>query len=151
MWKKWNKCNTDFSFIVLHIGLTYIMRRLISCKNEEKCQSENQVSANVKLFRRIYAETATETAGNTEKPVRLPDSRHLKIEVSHGLQTAVWSLPFAVCGMPFCVFKIRVKLDATHHGKSNKNKHGGCTEVNFLFQLSSYFQMKNTKLMCYVV
>ena len=74
VWKKWNKCNTDFSFIVLHIGLTYIMRRLISCKNEEKCQSENQVSANVKLFRRIYAETATEMAGNTEKPVRLPDS-----------------------------------------------------------------------------
>ena len=74
MRKKWNKCNTDFSFIVLHIGLTYIMRRLISCKNEEKCQSENQVSANVKLFRRIYAETATETAGNTEKPVRLLDS-----------------------------------------------------------------------------
>ena len=46
-------------------------QRLISCKNKEKFPLENLVSANMKLFGRIYA--VTETDGNTEKQVRLPD------------------------------------------------------------------------------
>ena len=45
--------------------------RLISCKNKEKLPLENLVSANMKLFGRIYV--VTETDGNTEKQVRLPD------------------------------------------------------------------------------
>ena len=45
--------------------------RLISCKNKEKLPLENLVSANMKLFGHIYA--VTETDGNTEKQVRLPD------------------------------------------------------------------------------
>ena len=44
---------------------------LISCKNEEKLPLGKLVSANMKLFGRIYA--VTETDGNTEKQVRLPD------------------------------------------------------------------------------
>ena len=46
-------------------------QRLISCKNEEKFPLENLISANMKLFGRIY--TVTETDGNTEKQVRLQD------------------------------------------------------------------------------
>ena len=46
-------------------------QRLISCKNKEKFQLENLVSAHMKLFGRIYA--VTEMDGNTEKQVRLPD------------------------------------------------------------------------------
>ena len=46
-------------------------RGLISCKNKEKFQLENLVSPNMQLFGRIYA--VTETDGNTEKQVRLPD------------------------------------------------------------------------------
>ena len=46
-------------------------RRLISCKNKEKFQLETLASAKMKLFGRIYA--VTETDGNTEKQVRLPD------------------------------------------------------------------------------
>ena len=66
----------EFSFMVVCICLTYIMnrkngQRLISCKNKEKFPLENLVSANMKLFGRIYA--VTETDGNTEKQVRLPD------------------------------------------------------------------------------
>ena len=66
----------DFSFMVVYICLTYIMnrknsQRLISCKNKEKFPLENLVSANMKLFGRIYA--VTETDGNTEKQVKLPD------------------------------------------------------------------------------
>ena len=68
----------DFSFMhmVVYICLTYIMKRknsqrLISCKNKEKFPLENLVSANMKLFGRIYA--VTETDGNTEKQVKLPD------------------------------------------------------------------------------
>ena len=66
----------DFSFMVVYICLTNIMnrkdsQRLISCKNKEKFPLENLVSANMKLFGRIYA--VTETDGNTEKQVRLPD------------------------------------------------------------------------------
>ena len=66
----------DFSFMVVYICLTCIMnrkdsQRLISCKNKEKFPLENLVSANMKLFGRIYA--VTETDGNTEKQVRLPD------------------------------------------------------------------------------
>ena len=45
-------------------------QRLISCKNKEKFQLE-LVSANMKLFGRIYA--VKEMDGNTEKQVRLPD------------------------------------------------------------------------------
>ena len=68
----WSDLYNEYVFIACKITGKNT-QRLISCKNEEKCQSENLVSASVKLFRRIYAETATETAGNTEKPVRLPD------------------------------------------------------------------------------
>ena len=80
MRRKWNKIlnatQMDFSFMVVYICLTYIMnrknsQRLISCKNKEKFPLENLVSANMKLFGRIYA--VTETDGNTEKQVRLPD------------------------------------------------------------------------------
>ena len=46
-------------------------QRLISCKNKEKFPLENLISANMKLFGRIYA--VTETDGNTEKQVRLQD------------------------------------------------------------------------------
>ena len=46
-------------------------QRLISRKNEEKLPLGKLVSANMKLFGRIYA--VTETDGNTEKQVRLPD------------------------------------------------------------------------------
>ena len=82
MYRKWNKIlnatQMDFSFMhmVVYICLTYIMnrknsQRLISCKNKEKFPLENLVSANMKLFGRIYA--VTETDGNTEKQVKLPD------------------------------------------------------------------------------
>ena len=82
MCRKWNKIlnatQMDFSFMhmVVYICLTYIMnrknsQRLISCKNKEKFPLENLVSANMKLFGRIYA--VTETDGNTEKQVKLPD------------------------------------------------------------------------------
>ena len=46
-------------------------QRLISCKNKEKFPLENLISANMKLFGRIYA--VTEKDGNTEKQVRLQD------------------------------------------------------------------------------
>ena len=46
-------------------------QRLISCKNKEKFELENLVSANMKLFGRIYA--VTEMDENTEKQVMLPD------------------------------------------------------------------------------
>ena len=46
-------------------------RRLISFKNKEKFPLENLVSAIMKLFGRIYV--VTETDGNTEKQVRLPE------------------------------------------------------------------------------
>ena len=74
----------DFSFMVIYLSDLYDeqvfiackltrknTRRLVSCKNEEKFPLENLVSANMKLFGRIYA--VTETDGNTEKQVRLPD------------------------------------------------------------------------------
>ena len=47
--------------------------RLVSCKNKEKFPLENLVSANMKLFGRICIYAVTETDGNAEKQVRLPD------------------------------------------------------------------------------
>ena len=89
MCRKWNKIfkrNTDgFQFYGgIHLSDLYNeqvfiackltgknTQRLISCKNKEKLPLENLVSANMKLFGRIHA--VTETDGNTEKQVRLPD------------------------------------------------------------------------------